>query len=329
METIVLHHGEQLNPRFLGVAMDCSTTAAQVHLDAAETDLRAIAGENFASLLRQFTRVYAALTPAREDALRMASLHASRVRRRRLGSGLARRIAYLLLLALLGLGVWHWRGQFIQWFGELRRLMHGDASQRTMSIILLWLMYALLLAVCGAALVIVLWNLPGLWAMLLAVAIYAVLTHFAFVGLKSLIVLTALALIAEVVEFFASTAGAKRGAGRGGLWGAVIGGIVGGICFTGLIPIPIIGTIIGILLGTFLGAVLGELMAGSEVGPSLSVGVGAAKGRVIGTTAKVTIGVIMVLVVFWTALPIHARVKGVPVVAPPQKVLPATVPSSR
>ena len=36
-EAFILHQGERLNPRLLGVAMDCSITAAQVHLDAATT----------------------------------------------------------------------------------------------------------------------------------------------------------------------------------------------------------------------------------------------------------------------------------------------------
>src|SRR5687768_5070472 len=34
-EAFILHHGERLNARLLGVAMDCSTGAADVHLRAA------------------------------------------------------------------------------------------------------------------------------------------------------------------------------------------------------------------------------------------------------------------------------------------------------
>src|SRR5438132_874748 len=50
MEALILHHGERLNPRLLGVAMDCSTAAAANHLAAATASLAAIAGGGFDAL---------------------------------------------------------------------------------------------------------------------------------------------------------------------------------------------------------------------------------------------------------------------------------------
>lgn len=168
-----------------------------------------------------------------------------------------------------------------------------------------WLLYLLLLAAMLAGLFITLLNLPGLWVMFLAAGLYLWATRGLFLGYRSLLVIGVIALVAEVVEFFAGTAGAKRaGAGRGGLWGAVIGAFIGGILFTALIPIFVVGSIAGVVLGTFAGAALGELLAGTQVIGSLRVGVGAAKGRFLGTMAKLMFGVAILLIALWTALPI-------------------------
>jgi hypothetical protein len=79
------------------------------------------------------------------------------------------------------------------------------------------LLYLLLLATMLAGLFITLLNLPGLWVMFLAAGIYAWATHGIFLGYRSLIAIGVIALLAEIVEFFAATAGAKRaGASRGG-----------------------------------------------------------------------------------------------------------------
>src|SRR3954469_20964207 len=41
-EAFILHHGERLNPRMLGVAMDCSTGAARMHLQVADDAMNAV-----------------------------------------------------------------------------------------------------------------------------------------------------------------------------------------------------------------------------------------------------------------------------------------------
>lgn len=171
-----------------------------------------------------------------------------------------------------------------------------------------WLLYFLLFVAMLAGLFVTLLNLPGLWLMVLAAAIYLAATHANFLGPRSLIAIAILALIADVVEFFAASALAKRaGAGRGGVWGAIIGAIVGGILLTGLVPIFIVGTIVGILVGTFIGAALGEVLTGKSVGGSLKVGVGATTGRVLGTSGKLLIGGLILLITLWTALPVGGR----------------------
>lgn len=63
-EALILHHGESFNLRYIAVAMDCSTAAAQQHLDAGTTTLRQIAGEQLEPLLLRVRLAYRHLTPS-------------------------------------------------------------------------------------------------------------------------------------------------------------------------------------------------------------------------------------------------------------------------
>jgi len=170
-----------------------------------------------------------------------------------------------------------------------------------------FLLYLCLIAALLFGLLITVMALPGLWLMLAATAGYAWLTHGAYIAWRTLAVLLALALVAEVIEAASAGAGAKRaGGGRRGLWGAIIGGILGGI-FLSFIPIPILSTFVGVCLGTFLGATIAELSGGRELGRSAIIGVGAAAGRVKGTLLKLGFGLLMMAIVLWSGLPINRR----------------------
>lgn len=68
-EAFILHHGENMGLRYLAIAMDCSTRAAELHLEAAEQALRAIAGRQFNEMSTRLAEVYAALAPT-EDVVR-------------------------------------------------------------------------------------------------------------------------------------------------------------------------------------------------------------------------------------------------------------------
>src|SRR5687767_1722803 len=50
-EAVVLHHAAHLNERYVAVAMDCSTGAAQAHLAAGTDTLRAVAGTDLENRL--------------------------------------------------------------------------------------------------------------------------------------------------------------------------------------------------------------------------------------------------------------------------------------
>src|SRR5262245_29878147 len=123
-----------------------------------------------------------------------------------------------------------------------------------------WLYYLLLAVMLFVGLFLNIVSLPGLWLMVAAHGIYAWVTGWdVYGGWTSLVGRWVLALAAEVVEFMAGAAGSKAAGGRRrGMIGALVGGLVGAIFFTGLVPIPIVGTVIGVCFGTFLGAGIAE-----------------------------------------------------------------------
>jgi uncharacterized protein YqgC (DUF456 family) len=178
-----------------------------------------------------------------------------------------------------------------------------------------WTYYLILLALCVVGLAVNILGLPGLWLIVAAAVAYAWATAFAHLGLWGLITLVGLALLAELVEFLAGSAGAKAAGGsKRGMAGAVVGGLVGGILGTPFIPIPVLGTIIGAVAGSFAGAALVEYAIGRTAGHSFRVGVGAAKGRFWGIVSKSAIGLAMTAVVILFAIPLHGRT---PVLLPP------------
>lgn len=120
MEAFVLNHGEKLNSRLLGVAMDCSASAAGTHLVAATEALRTISGSSYDQLVPALERAYTTLTPpetiVRTTVARQASagLWAMRLRR------IVRWTITLLLLAAISYSVWRWRDLLLHWFQVLR-----------------------------------------------------------------------------------------------------------------------------------------------------------------------------------------------------------------
>ncbi|HYE19077.1 MAG TPA: sigma factor-like helix-turn-helix DNA-binding protein [Tepidisphaeraceae bacterium] len=63
-EAVVLHHAAHLNERYVAVAMDCSTSAAQAHLAAGNDTLRAVAGGDLDARLADLGAAYRNLGPA-------------------------------------------------------------------------------------------------------------------------------------------------------------------------------------------------------------------------------------------------------------------------
>jgi DNA-directed RNA polymerase specialized sigma24 family protein len=102
-EAIFLRFGEELDLRGIATAMDCSTTAAQMHLDASLGALREYTGPLLESLVAELAAQYHAMGPA--DTMLFPA--ARKALRRYRWPRIIRRAAVLLLaLAVTALVIW-------------------------------------------------------------------------------------------------------------------------------------------------------------------------------------------------------------------------------
>jgi uncharacterized protein len=155
-----------------------------------------------------------------------------------------------------------------------------------------------LLFLAGLALIAL--GLPGLWLMVAAVVGYGWLTGFRSIGVVTIAIALALALLGELFELWLGYGLARRygGSKRAG-WGALIGGLVGAVVG---VPVPLVGSVIGALLGSFAGAMLFEYSRSWTAGPAVRAGWGALLGRVAATTAKIAVGIVMAVVALFAAV---------------------------
>jgi len=115
----------------------------------------------------------------------------------------------------------------------------------------------------------------------------AVLNYFTVgaVGWVTLVVLTILMILAQVLDLLSGSIGAKYfGATRWGAIGGILGAIVG--IFFGFV---------GIFVGPLVGALLGELLGGKGILPAGKSGAGTVVGTAAGIVGKVAIGLAMVI----------------------------------
>jgi len=93
-----------------------------------------------------------------------------------------------------------------------------------------------------------------------------------------------MAILAHALDFMAGALGVKRfGASRKAVFGAAMGAVFG--LFFGFI---------GMLAGPFIGAIIGELTVSKNFQTAGLAGIGAWLGMIVGTAAKMAIGVSMV-----------------------------------
>lgn len=136
--------------------------------------------------------------------------------------------------------------------------------------------------------------LPGVTLVFLGLVVAAWADGFAKVGWPTLLVLGALTALSFVVDYAATSLGARRaGASRLAAVGAALGALVG--LFFG---IP------GLVIGPFVGAVAGELLARRNLPQAARAGAGAWIGLVLGGLAKIALAFTMVAI-FVAAYFIH------------------------
>ena len=101
-------------------------------------------------------------------------------------------------------------------------------------------------------------GLPGVTLIFLSALLYAILTDFQTVGTVVIVILFVLAALAFLIDFFATSYGARRfGASNWGTVGGAIGGIVGALA--GLL-LAGIGSLFGLIAGTIAGVFIGEYL---------------------------------------------------------------------
>jgi uncharacterized protein YqgC (DUF456 family) len=127
--------------------------------------------------------------------------------------------------------------------------------------------------------------LPGSPLILLGAFIYAWYTDFTVITWGVLLILFALTLLSQMVEYLATIIGAKKyGASRWGVAGAVAGGLIGFFA----------GGVLGIIAGPFIGALAGELLYGRTISTSMKIGFGTLVGFIGGAIGKLIIALAMV-----------------------------------
>jgi hypothetical protein len=130
-EAFILHHGEKLNTRLMGVAMDCSTQAAAGHLNAATEKLKTLVGDRFDELTTAMGTAYMSLTPP-ETIIHGSAISAvgKSIWLARLGR-MVRRLILLALLGAAGYAVWRWRVLLLEYFRTISEMIKEKAGSTT------------------------------------------------------------------------------------------------------------------------------------------------------------------------------------------------------
>ena len=139
-------------------------------------------------------------------------------------------------------------------------------------------------------------GIPGTWIILADAAFYGWITHFRAVTGKILLVLLALAICGELLEFSLSFFGLKRlKPSRGVILISLLCGFV-----TAILMAPLffgLGAILGALIGTFGGAFFVEYLTEKHLNHAARIGWGALIGRLVGFLSKFAIASAMIVLI--------------------------------
>ena len=158
-----------------------------------------------------------------------------------------------------------------------------------MTTTLLWILAMLLMAVGVAGTVLPV--LPGTALVFAGVWLGAWIDGYERVGVYTVVVLGAMALLAWALDYLAGLMGARRaGASKEALVGAAIGTVAG-----------LLAGFVGVLVMPFVGAALGEYLARRDERRAMSVGMATGIGLLLGMVAKIGIAFAMlgVFAVAW------------------------------
>jgi uncharacterized protein len=138
-------------------------------------------------------------------------------------------------------------------------------------------------------------GIPGTVIILIDAILYAMFTGFEKIGIKIILILFIISLIAESIDFALGMAGAVRlGISRKAIWASVIGAFIAAAIMT-----PTLfgfGTITGTFLGGFAGIVFIELVRQSQLKPAFRTAYGAILAMFTGMLLKGSLAVLMTII---------------------------------
>ena len=139
-------------------------------------------------------------------------------------------------------------------------------------------------------------SFPGTAIIVGDVFIYAILTGFATIGFKIILLLVILSILAEAVDFALGMAGAARiDSSARAISAAAFGSCAGTLLLTPFLMGP--GTLLGILLGGLIGLVFVELIRQSKMKPTLRPPISSILGSIFAVFFKGGTAVVMIIVV--------------------------------
>jgi uncharacterized protein YqgC (DUF456 family) len=164
-------------------------------------------------------------------------------------------------------------------------------------------LYALLLLLSLAAILLNIVSLPGNWIMFLLAIGWSWYNAWARPPLWFLPLMMAVLLGAEALEFLGGMIGARKfGASKLAAWAAIAGAMIGAVL--GLyIPIPLIGSLIGAVIGAFVAALVVELLKDRPMRQAAKAALGAALGRGVGIFVKLAAGFLVWVFLALTGIP--------------------------
>jgi len=142
--------------------------------------------------------------------------------------------------------------------------------------------------------VAILLGFPGTFLIFGDALVYGLVTRFrGGITVKFLLLLLAITLLAELVEFLLGTfTTLKFGASKWGVVGTLVGGILGAAW--GSAAIPIVGTLAGVFVGAFLGAFFLEYLHRDDHVVAARAGLGAFVGKILGITVTLSCAIAMI-----------------------------------
>lgn len=151
-------------------------------------------------------------------------------------------------------------------------------------------MILIAVGIMAIALVLIPLGLPGTWIM---IAVLAAATYVGEIGLGVLVVLTVIAVAAELVEYLlVRSLSARYGGTRLAFWGALIGGLVGVLLGA---PVPVLGSVVAGVLGSFLGAAAATLWETRRIAHATRVGWAVVLARILAVAAKMAAGIVILV----------------------------------